>query len=543
MSGAVAGTKSVKWSLFQSTIFTTVQSTDDNYIIDAVAGSGKTTTVLELIRQMTAVDPELRVLLGAFSKKIQLELTGKITAMELNCQVTVKTIHALGFNIISYFNGKEVKTELANKAGDTKVQRIIDTLIERRKDLLPFTKLIEKAVSMAKKLGIGVNGVCCIDDTKAWEDMIYNYGFDSYLDEDTETRLDKAIAASIWVLKESNKDTKVIDFDDMCYLPLIYNMRFPRWCKFGLVVIDECQDLNITRMLMAEKSISAGGRIVAVGDPFQAIFAFTGAMSDSMEQIAKRFRCKTLPLSVNYRCGKTIVEEAKKYVAHIVAHDDAIEGEVRTIGADEFDKAVLNINDAILCRNNAPLVPIAFKLIRKGVACRIEGREIGTGLIALTKKWKSVKTLDALKDRIETWCVREVGKASDKKNEKRMEYINDQAATIQALIDAAKVKGLDLNGMRIMISEMFGDSFDSNGKPAKPMVVLSSYHKSKGLEWRKVYLLDHGALCPSKYAVREWEVQAEANVAYVAITRAMEGLYYVDTTTNTLNKPEEKKAA
>ena len=58
-----------------------------------------------------------------------------------------------------------------------------------------------------------------------------------------------------------------------------------------------------------------------------------------------------------------------------------------------------------------------------------------------------------------------------------------------------------------------------------PCVVLSSIHKAKGREWNRVYWLQTG---PSKWARKEWELQQETNLCYVATTRAKSALYLVE---------------
>jgi superfamily I DNA/RNA helicase len=62
-----------------------------------------------------------------------------------------------------------------------------------------------------------------------------------------------------------------------------------------------------------ERSLGHSSRFVAVGDPHQAIYGFRGANSDALDKIVARFACRTLPLSVSYRCSKAVVAEAQKF--------------------------------------------------------------------------------------------------------------------------------------------------------------------------------------------------------------------------------------
>jgi len=68
------------------------------------------------------------------------------------------------------------------------------------------------------------------------------------------------------------------------------------------------------------------------------------------------------------------------------------------------------------------------------------------------------------------------------------------------------------------LDNIFGDKTD------KSMITLSSIHKSKGLEWHNVFLINTGI---SPYAKLDWEIGQEYNLLYVAITRAQKTLTYV----------------
>ena len=58
-------------------------------------------------------------------------------------------------------------------------------------------------------------------------------------------------------------------------------------------------------------------------------------------------------------------------------------------------------------------------------------------------------------------------------------------------------------------------------------IILATYHRSKGREWNRVYLFEHATRCPSKAAKQAWQKGQEANLAYVAITRAKKVLTFI----------------
>jgi superfamily I DNA/RNA helicase len=60
------------------------------------------------------------------------------------------------------------------------------------------------------------------------------------------------------------------------------------------------------------------------------------------------------------------------------------------------------------------------------------------------------------------------------------------------------------------------------------VTTLCTYHRAKGREWFRVFLLEHARRCPSPWAKQDWQKHQESNLAYVAITRARTDLIFVN---------------
>lgn len=114
---------------------------------------------------------------------------------------------------------------------------------------------------------------------------------------------------------------------------------------------------------------------------------------------------KVLPLTICWRCPRSVILEAQKIVPDIEWAPDAQEGSVSY--ASELPEMLPT--DALLCRNTAPLIEYAYALLRQGVACKVEGREIGSGLLRLVNRWK-VTTIDAFLTRLSDYREREIQK-------------------------------------------------------------------------------------------------------------------------------------
>lgn len=494
----------LQYSDQQSNIFKEVKDGNGNIIVIARAGSGKTFTALHSMKNMVG-----NVISMTFNKKNEVELSNKIKEMNLN-HCIAKTFHAEGYANLRRKYGKI-------KVANGKVYYIADHHLvskEERKCL----SFILKMVSLAKQTGFGIEGCPDINDDNSWMELYTHH--DISFDADIEMGAILDICKE--VLRESNQDTKSIDFDDMVYLPMLLDVPIK---TYDWVIVDEAQDTNAVRKLMATKMLGSNSRFMAIGDDKQAIYGFTGAENDSMNLIKESFNCKEFPLSTCYRCDIKIINEAQALVPDIKARSGASEGSVVSTHYDDFISNMADYGfsdkDGIICRNNAPLVSLAFKLIRSQIGCRIEGKDIGKSLESLCKKWKSITNLTDYTVKLTEYFDKEFEKASRAK----MQQLEDKLQCMVVLIERAQEIGMTTTWeLSKLIDSMFSD-YGDKGLPK--VVTLSSIHKSKGLEWERCFLLGNDSLIPNKFAVMDWQREQENNLKYVSVTRAMNQLVYI----------------
>jgi DNA helicase II / ATP-dependent DNA helicase PcrA len=499
------------WSPQQANFLRWAESGRGSCVLEAVAGAGKTTTILEAVERM---DGQVAIL--AYNNKIAAEIKGKIAARGLDytkCQAG--TVHSFGFAAYRK-QFKDVKEPTDQKVADILDHMIVTSTTGLGVIVAPYVKNVAQMVSLAKQRAIGVIGQ--IMDRSLWHDIVTHFDIFEF-EEDEQQYADEIIEASITAAQKaliiSNRTTDLIDFDDMVYLPLIHHVKF--W-KFPNIFVDEAQDTNPARRALIRAMLSKGGRVVAVGDRHQAIYGFTGADNDSLDLIAQDFAAIRLPLTVTYRCPKAVVEFAKQWVSHIEAHETAPEGSVASVAyAELFNRADLDASSAILCRNTKPLVKLAFELIRKKIACKVEGREIGGSIIKLARRWK-VSTLNALEAKLDVYLARETAKLSSKKQEAKLQSVEDMVETVKVIIDQCRIENKHtLADLVAHVENLFSDKVTG-------VLVLSTIHKSKGREWNNVFWLDRANTCPSKWARQAWQIDQETNLCYVAATRAQKSL-------------------
>jgi len=201
----------------------------------------------------------------------------------------------------------------------------------------------------------------------------------------------------------------------------------------------------------------------------------------------------------------------------ITAHPDAPEGSVLSL--KDYEPSDFAPSSAILCRNTAPLISFAFSLLRRDVGCRVLGREIGQGLIALIKKLNA-ESIDILEGRLATYLEREVRKFESKGELASADAVRDRVECISVFLNALPENNRTVPSLCAKITSLFDDN-------AKGILTLSTVHKSKGLEWPTVFILDFDLYMPSKYAKKPWQVIQEHNLIYVAVTRAKLDLRYI----------------
>lgn len=514
-------------------------NTRDNIAVIARAGAGKTSLIMMGVDAYLPVFPSHSTLVCAYAKDIEIEISNRLKARGYDWkQVQSRTVHGAGNNLLKYAFRPVIEEKKVWK------------LIESRRDNEPrtspywaFGPQIAHLVSLAKQAAVGFFDP--IEDRQTWYALCDHYdvaGFDSTID------IDAVVTCAMEMYKLSASITDTIDFDDMVLFPLLKGVRVKY--PFDLIMADEAQDLSPARQALIKKLLNPdGGRLVIVGDPAQAIYGFSGADAQATENLIESMNMTTCPLSVSWRCARKVVELAQKIVPDLEAAPKAIEGEVRSqdklISRAEWEHSLHCIldtrpdgqggrtasdqifledlipgKDAILCRNNAPLAPLAYKLIRAGIPAKILGRKIGEGLIALCQRWE-IKRTDALERKLLDYRDREVSRAKLKGQEVKAEEVQDRVQTILEIIQEVNRRGhYDIQHVIQFIERLFADQ-------TQGCVVLATYHKSKGQEWERVFLFEHYGRCPSKAARQEWQKTQESNLAYVAFTRAKKTLVFV----------------
>ena len=475
-----------QFSQYQQAIFDFLIEGQGNAVINAVAGAGKTFTI---VNALSLIPADKKVLFLAFNKHIATELQGRLQGIS---NVEVATLHSFGNKVVrsnlkSFMDADKVKKYIDNQIP---YWRIPDELVEG------YANKVRRLVELAK--------LSLVNSEPELFKLAFKHGI-----EVLSTEIENALQT----LEATDRNNRSFDFTDMIYYPIRFNLNCT---QYDFVFIDECQDLSTCQQELMKKTLKPNGRFIAVGDPNQCIYGFAGSDTASFQKLVNLPNTIQLPLSLTYRCSKKVVELAQTIVPQIKALDSAPEGVVRYNG-----KVVeMQSEDLILCRMNAPLISLCIKLLKNNIKAFVKGKDIGLNLINMLKKTKKSKVADALtilwneRSKLVEKLVRKGMSQTDAEHSNFIITYVDKLEAIEALSENAQSVAEVIS----RINSIFSD--ESAG------VCLSTIHKAKGLEADRVFIIEPKCL-PAPWVKQEWEVEQENNLAYVAYTRAKQELVFV----------------
>ncbi len=458
----------------QEHILSLVSLTTSNLIINALAGSGKTTT-LEMIQDV--LNPP--VLCLAFNRRI-----ADVMVKRFKSTTTVRTFNGLGHRIWSTACARRVSLD-PKKTPDLLKELIKELPRGEQGEAWEVYWDVISAVGLAKSLGYIPDGKYpnakrLISKESFYVQLSEDIGpLGQYLCEEVLLRSIKAAYAGL------------IDYNDQVYMPALFGGTYP---KFPTVLIDEAQDLSpVNHQMLHHLSKS---RLIAVGDPYQSIYRFRGAATNGMSKLADRFAMTPADLSVSFRCPRRIVEAVHwRAPAMKWTKEGGRVAQLRNPTVNSFIDGC-----AIICRNNAPLFALALRLLAAGRSVSVSGSDVGPRVVGIMRRLGEDHTpQEELLHEIKIWEAEKLSKGS---------------TTAQDIAECMRVFascGATL-GQAIAYAEHL---FRQSGS-----ITLLTGHKAKGLEWPTVYHLD------------PWLLRADEqdlNLRYVITTRAMETYYEINT--------------
>lgn len=310
-------------------------------------------------------------------------------------------------------------------------------------------------------------------------------------------------------VKQSDQNQKVVDFDDMIRFCVL--LEKGRNIMSDMFVVDEYQDNTWMRTLLM-KQIAENTQIGFIGDDRQSIYYFAGAESDGFEKIKDLIKdVEMFPITINFRCDKNIIREAQKLVPDIRYHEDKEDGIVTSSKMEDL-KDIFLPGDVGIARYNRIIISQCFRFIRDGKPATIQGADFGSILKAQVESLKAT-SIPEFYEKLDMWYDRQCEFYENEPSDaivdrfECLRFLADNSPTVEKIADT--------------ISNIFKDETRDS------MYLFSTGHKSKGLEWDRVHILDAGNFKAKKENMNSEQLKQEENLFYIAKTRARHYLNHV----------------
>lgn len=464
-----------------------IAATGESCVIQALAGSGKTST----LRMIAEHQQDRRYQFVAFNRAIVNDVAGSFPG-----NVAAKTAHALAFAAV----GKRYSDRLGGG-------RMKSIEIARRLRILPFDCQVH---GQHKRLTPGYLGglvkrtitlFCQTDDP---EPTTVHVPFVPGLDEprvvDTPSgpktlnrrgpnhvaltrHLERAIT-DYW--RDVVDPRGVLPFEHGHYLKM-FELNDPV-IGADTILFDEGQDASPVMLSIVGQQ---DAQLILVGDSYQSIYGWTGAV-DALER-ADPNAARTW-LTRSFRFGPEIAE-----VANVMLRDLSAPVVLEGAGGPGRVGEIEDPN-VILFRTNAKAVATALQEIRAGKRVALVGG--ADDVVAFARSAEALKT-GSYAWHPELACFDNWGEVQD--------YVqNDPNGSELKLL----VQLVDDFGADVIVSELSRCTDERRAD-----VVLSTAHRSKGREWAKVQLSDDYPDPKNRDVSDE-----DRRLLYVAATRAQREL-------------------
>ncbi len=455
-----------------------VESPARNLVVNAFAGTGKTTTLVAYAKRR----PGKRFTYLAFNRSIKEEAAKKFPA-----NVKCVTTHGLAFGTF----GKNYTSKLGT-ARPFQVAEALNTSV----------------LAAGKALEIVGRFLVSADPALHERHMVGTpYGMNE------QGQLFDA-ATRLWARMQNISDAAVPMPHDG-YLKL-YQLSNPT-IRSDIILFDECQDANpvTTSLVLAQPADK-----VMVGDAHQSIYSFRGAVN-AMTAVRD---AATLDLTKSFRFGPGVAEVATALLQDWKGERREIEG----MGKHQTQFSVdFRAPHARLARTNGELFRSAVDALEEGrkfgYAGGVEGYRLDTILDAyrlysgnrgdIRDPW--IRAFDSF------LAMRDYADQMDDKELKMLAGIADEYRNaIPSLVEQIK-------GRAVPPAQLTGKE-----------IILATVHKAKGLEFDSVALLNDFSDLEVKKGEKGEEVlpdPEEINILYVAVTRAERCLSLNDKTLDWLS--------
>jgi DNA helicase II / ATP-dependent DNA helicase PcrA len=489
----------------------------------AGAGSGKTTTITRRIANQVATETFRadEVLAVTFTDKAAAEMRGRLGELGVS-GVTARTFHSAALAQLHWLGSAPARI-LPSKA----------LTLRRIGNSLPPPYKFRPAGDLATEVEWAKN--------RRLTPKTYLGGL-----EEHQPPLPSDLMQRVFAQYEERKAAAdAIDFEDLLELAIrqldedeaiVLDVR-SRYLAF---TVDEYQDVNLLQQSLLERWLGGRDEICAVGDDYQSIYAFTGAMPHYLLAMPKRYpHAVVVRLERNYRSTPEVLELANCLVPKLGGAEKTLRAEGEAGPAAELHAFEATVDEAayvvqrvralhaegvaleemaILCRTNARTTDFESALHDAGIpfqGASLLDRDAARQLLKALRASESVAVaVDVRRVAVQQGMVADL---PDKLGERELVRQQDLARLVQL---AEQFDG------RGTIADFVAELRERFGPTAGTGVHLLTLHRAKGLEWDVVFVprVEEKEL-PIRQAKTGAAIAEERRLLYVGITRARRWLH------------------
>ena len=478
-----------------------INAKEKSFKINAVAGSGKTTTLLEYAKNNT----HLKILYLAYNKSLQISIQEKLKEYNLS-HMKISTIHALAYGKIQAFQ--------YNLCNDLKIQVIENSLCEYERNENQRTNYfpIAEYIALIKDL---VNFYCNSSLIALNDTLLEKYKTQSDLGPNTTKLLDKDPEKVLNHLKHilSSMKNKKIDAIHDFYLKMFYlNKTICTSLEYDLILVDEAQDISDVMIGIVEAQKC---RRIYIGDSFQQIYSFRYATNALQKIDLPEYNLsKSFRFSDDYaKILQNNLNELYKINTNKLLKISGIENETKT-GRNAID---LDKQFCVIARSTFGLIQEIVHLIHDNKKIYFEGSYSSYSFMNQTvysifylkeKKFDKI-TMSEIK---EFQSIHELEQFS--KETKNQDFLN-------------VIKFINTYGDSIFeINKKIKEKLTTRKEEAD--IIFTTTHKSKGLEYDQVIMandfITKKEITNQKSKMSFTQIIEELNIYYVAATRARKAI-------------------
>lgn len=329
--------------------------------------------------------------------------------------------------------------------------------------------------------------------------------------------------------------------------------------KYKMIFVDEYQDCKKNQHLLWKFLSNQGIKLVAVGDVDQSIYSsFTDANPEFLRELMSDSSFTSFELTVNHRSHQTIVDYAMRFkdVNHLPRMNEDlritkvnIKGNEKNI-VESLENNISEIknkynieemsNVAIFCRSNDMVSRVSqfLKIPNKDYSLVAFKKEDDFSRFCMhllirffQYKKKETTKKDCVEELVNTHRNQELYKETRRKVDllfsKNPEDLISEIDLICSLYLETKNRPVTEQNKNELIHILKEKTLLDTFKPAeKNEIQVMTYHKSKGLEFDVVFLMDcYRYIIPNEYNKKYTNLEADENLHYVGLTRGKEAVY------------------